>query len=153
MAFASATLRSISMLSLSVCLVGCGGAADKPQLGVVKGVITMNDKPLPDVTVTFEPQSKGAGSQGSQVGAGSTGVTNAAGQYELTYNDGKSKGAVVGDHVVRIASASGGGPAGGANAAAIINIPPIYNSNSNLKAQVKPEENVHDFKLTAKSPR
>ncbi|MCR9231751.1 MAG: hypothetical protein NXI29_12120 [bacterium] len=44
--------------TLSLCLtVGCGDSAgsDQPDLGTVSGVVTMDGKPLPAVTVTFTP--------------------------------------------------------------------------------------------------
>lgn len=129
-------------------MTGCGSSDFKPKLAAVKGVVTMNDKPLPAVTVTFEPQLAGSDTKG-MIGGASTGVTDAEGKYELVYNDGRTKGAVVGEHLVRIVSASGGGPAGGAGAVAEVPIPPDYNTSSNMKVKVDPTGNTHDFKIVA----
>lgn len=147
-------LNACLLLAFGLTMSGCSSSDFKPKLSPVTGVITLNDKPLSDVTVTFEPQLSGsAGKEASIVGRSSIAVTDSTGKYELVYNDGKSKGAVVGDHIVRIASAAGGGPAGGADALVSIPIPSVYNSSSNLKAQVKPAENTLDFKLVAKKTR
>lgn len=115
-------------------LIGCGGDDFKPELGLVSGTVTLNGAPAPDLNVTFEPQ--GEAGKKSMVGTSSTAVTDAQGKFELKYGGSGAKGAVVGKHVVRIESAAGGGPAGGANAAAPVVIPDSYNTKSTLKADV-----------------
>lgn len=139
-----AKLPVICRLIATMCLwgmIGCGGEAEfKPQLGLVKGTVTINGAPAPDLIVTFEPQSKG-GTKGSMVGGASTATTDAQGNFELQYATGGSKGAVVGQHVVRIESATGGGPAGGEKAVAAIAIPAKYNIETTLKADVAAGEN------------
>lgn len=152
--FSSSVLTACSLSVCALLMSGCGSSDFKPKLAPVTGVVTLNDKPLPDVTVTFEPQrSAGTSKDAALVGSNSTAVTDASGKYELVYNDGMSKGAVVGSHIVRIASASGGGPAGGADAVASIPIPSTYNTNSTLKSEVKSEPNTLDFKLIGKPGR
>lgn len=126
-------------------VLGCGGGGDnfKPELGAVKGTVTINGKPAPDLIVSFEPQAKG-GKGGSIVGVTSTGKTDAQGNYELQYQGtgGKvEKGAAVGQHIVRIEGGGGVGPAGGAEAVAVTNVPAKYNKESTLKADVVAGEN------------
>ncbi len=120
--------------------VGCGGGDDfQPELGVVKGIIKINGAPASDLIVTFEPQAKD-GAKRSMVGNTSSATTDTQGHFELEYAEGGAKGAVVGSHVVRIASAAGGGLAGGEKAIAMVSIPEKYNTASILKANVLPGE-------------
>jgi hypothetical protein len=130
----------VGMIPLGV--TGCGGGDYKPELGLVTGTVTISGKPAPDLIVTFEPQqNKDGGKASSIVGGVSTATTNAEGKFDLQYKGTSTKGAVVGPHLVRIQSAAGGGPAGGASAAAIIQIPPQYNSQTKLKADVTAGKN------------
>ncbi|MBC7816644.1 MAG: hypothetical protein IAG10_07130, partial [Planctomycetaceae bacterium] len=96
--------------------------------------ITVNGVPAPELKVTFEPQ--GQVGKKSLIGSASAAITDAQGKFELQYEGTSAKGAVVGKHVVRIESAAGGGPAGGANAVALVVIPQAYNTNSTLNADV-----------------
>jgi len=117
--------------------------------------VTMNDQPLPDVTVTFEPVvPSGSDKKASEVGGSSMAVTDAEGRYTLKYKGTETKGAVVGPHIVRITSAAGGGPAGGASAVAAIQIGSNYNTQSSLKADVKSGENSPiDFALKGRAAK
>jgi hypothetical protein len=129
--------KKINCLMVAVTafgLIGCGGDDFKPPLGLVSGSVTINGVPAPDLKVTFEPQPQ-VGAK-SLVGSGSTAITDAEGNFELQYEGAGNKGAVVGKHLVRIESAAGGGPAGGANAVALVTIPQKYNINSTLNADV-----------------
>ncbi|NLF68974.1 MAG: carboxypeptidase regulatory-like domain-containing protein [Candidatus Anammoximicrobium sp.] len=71
-------------------LLGCGGTSG-PELGKVKGTVTQKGKPLADVDVMFLPER----------GAPSSAKTDAAGNFELKFNDGRP-GAVPGKHQVLI---------------------------------------------------
>lgn len=123
-------------LLLCVALAGCSGSA-APALGLVKGQVTVDGQPGADLQVVFEPQS----TEGkSEVGMTSAARTDPAGNFELLYNGGPTKGAVVGPHVVRITSITGGGPAGGEAAAAGKPIPPTYNTESKRVETVKAGE-------------
>lgn len=148
---------SLSVLAsslLAMTTLGCGSSEFRPPLATVKGSVSLNDKPLPDVTVTFEPlPGSGSGKEASIVGGTSMAVTDAEGNYSLSYMGGASKGAVIGQHIVRITSAAGGGPAGGADAVSAIPIPSNYNSNSSLTANVSAGENKLDFALQSKTRR
>lgn len=148
---------SLSVLAsslLAMTTLGCGSNEFRPPLAAVKGSVSLNDKPLPDVTVTFEPlPGSGSGKEASIVGGTSMAVTDAEGNYSLSYMGGASRGAVIGQHIVRITSAAGGGPAGGADAVSAIPIPSNYNSNSSLTANVSAGENKLDFALQSKTRR
>lgn len=77
--------------------IGCAllaGCSQGPELAEVKGKVTMNGKPLGNVQVAFHPDpDKGTPGQGS------TGATDAEGNFTLKYADGRP-GAVVGPHRV-----------------------------------------------------
>lgn len=148
---------SLSVLAsslLAMATLGCSSKEFHPPLAAVRGSVSLNDNPLPDVTVTFEPlPGSGSGKEASIVGGTSMAVTDAEGNYSLSYMGGASKGAVIGQHIVRITSAAGGGPAGGADAVSAIPIPSHYNSNSSLTANVSAGENKLDFALQSKARR
>ena len=142
--------------------VGCGDGEAPPKLSSVKGKVTINGLPAPDLAVTFESQVKGGGR--------SAGVTNALGEYELSYagSSPSPKGAAIGQHLVRINSAvaSAGtlaaGGAGGSpsdlgptddNAVPAIVIPENYNAATELKANVLAGDNPpinFDLKISPK---
>ncbi|MCH9653478.1 MAG: carboxypeptidase regulatory-like domain-containing protein [Planctomycetes bacterium] len=85
----SFTLKFL-LVTLTGCCIGCSGGSDI-DLGQVKGVVSMDGQPLPDVVVVFKPEK----------GNPSSGVTDANGNYELVYI-GKSKGAIIGSHKVSV---------------------------------------------------
>jgi hypothetical protein len=79
-----------------VALVGCGDGGAK--VIPVSGRVTLNGKPLANANVLFSP----IGKPGEvNAGDGSTGKTNADGEYTLTTSHGLA-GAQVGTHRVRI---------------------------------------------------
>lgn len=73
-------------------LLGCG-ESNPYQHSPVSGVITLDDKPLSNAFVNFQPNG----------GLGSTAITDSEGKYSLTTIDGE-EGAVVGQHRVSIYS-------------------------------------------------
>lgn len=105
----------------------------------------MDGSPLANVQVVFSPEG----------GRPSTGVTDAAGKYKLTYIR-EIKGAVLGKHSVRIESlpppAADQEATSGQNAAVPFKepIPAKYNAESTLTADVKPGDNPIDFPLDSK---
>lgn len=131
-------------------LAGCGGPSDQPELGQVKGTVTLDGKPLGDTEVVFYPDS----------GRPARGRTDAEGKYELTYIR-ETPGTKVGHNRVEIAPSEEGGdveaevaaatqgetPAAKAGKPGKPVIPERYNSKSELEADVKPGENTFDFKL------
>ncbi len=134
----------------SVCTaIGCSSSSGEAELGIVEGKVLVDGQPGTDLQVVFEPQIKEEGDKTSvKVGAGSIGLTDATGHYELKYQGAGTKGAVIGKHVVRITRMTGGGPAGGATAVASAPIPETYNSATTLSAEVATGKNPpKDFEI------
>ncbi|MCS7238567.1 MAG: carboxypeptidase-like regulatory domain-containing protein [Thermoguttaceae bacterium] len=141
------------LIVLMLVFAGCGSGG--VQLGQVRGRVTMDGQPLPNVIVTFTPVGGGMAS---------TGTTNAEGYYELVCPQGK--GAVVGQHKVSVRSQQGaggqapevrsddpayqyGGEASQAAAPPPEKIPARYNVNSQLVFEVKPGLNEINLELTS----
>ncbi len=122
-----------------LCLVlsgGCGGggASDQPDLARVSGTVTLDGNPLADAMVRFYPQN----------GRPSSGKTDSQGRYELIYLAG-TKGAVIGEHEVRISTADDDeDPLGMQNTETV---PAIYNKQTKLKQVVEKKDNTIDFTL------
>lgn len=138
-------LRTCCLLwMIGTCfLLGCGRRSDRPDLGTVIGTVFMDEKPLPDVWVMFNPTGGGRTSMAR---------TNKEGKYEMLYLDGV-KGANLGSHNVVIVTynedeieelkVNSGKPVKEP-------IPSKYNSKTTLTASVKGGENVIDFRLDSK---
>lgn len=128
---------SLTACVIIVATLACLGCAsdDRPPIGQVTGVVTINGQPTAGLGVLFS--QKGFRS--------SSGYTNEQGEYELKYIK-DAMGAAVGPHRVRIEfiSQEGAGPRRG-------RIPPRYNRNTELTAQVEPGDNVFNFDLELKS--
>lgn len=112
-----------------IALGGCG-RGDRPKLGAVEGVVTLDGRPLPDATVRFTPTGRGRTAQG---------VTDGAGRYRLLYLR-DIPGADVDRHVVRITTAS-------EETGGVESLPPRYHRRSQLEAIVRHGHNRHDFAL------
>jgi hypothetical protein len=124
--------------SLAVALLA-SGCNRGPKLGPVTGIVTLDNEPLADAQVEFQPTGGG--------GAPSYGTTNALGQYELKYTKDKP-GAVVGSHVVRITTQTTViDPETGEEKQIPQRVPEKYNYRSELVRQVTPEPNTIDFDL------
>jgi hypothetical protein len=79
-----------------VAVLGCGGNRFVP----ISGTVTLDGKPLPNATVSFQPIAP----EGSiDAGIGSTGKTDAQGHYSLIAANGQT-GALVGKHRVQISA-------------------------------------------------
>jgi hypothetical protein len=113
---------------------GCsGGGGDRPDMGAVSGVVTLDGQPLPSASVSF-----------TQPGfRPSIGMTDASGHYELIYLR-DIKGAALGQHLVKIKLLPQEGQR-------IKQLPSQYNSNSDITREVKSGENVFDFELKSKA--
>jgi hypothetical protein len=127
------------MPTLLVVMGGCGGASG-PALAPVTGRVTLDGQPLRGAQIMFQPEATG--------GSPSYGATDQDGRYELGFKRGV-KGAMIGNHSVRVdLSREVAGPEG-----KIIRpkpLPPRYNANTELRAEVKPDEdNEIDFELTS----
>ena len=79
---------------LAGALLAAGCSSNQPQLAEVSGKLTMNGRPLGNVKLDFHPDPD----QGTR-GPGSTGTTDAGGNFTLTFSSGKP-GAIVGHHRV-----------------------------------------------------
>jgi hypothetical protein len=147
-------------------ITGCGGgAAPTPPLGMAKGKITINGTPAPNLVVTLESTTPGVARSG--------GVTNALGEFEVSYlgTTPNPKGAPVGKHIVRIASASSGpskvpgiegsavsaggfgDPADDAPKPDVVVIPDKYNANSDTYVTIAAGDNpalTYDLKIPKK---
>jgi len=121
------TWRQLFALFLTLGLLsGCG--PDGPALGEVSGTVTRDGRPLDGATVIFQPE----------LGKASFGRTDQEGRYELRYSK-DSKGAIVGRHVVEVRLAGDSTP--------IEPLPPRYNTQTELTADVKKGRNQVDFEL------
>ncbi len=117
------------LAAIMLTWAGCGGG-DRPDLGRVHGVVTLDGEPLAEAFVHFDPGTV----------RGSTGVTDANGRYELIYIR-NTKGAAIGEHTVRITKRTETAPE---------ILPARYHSQTTLKATVEPGRNEIDFALTSK---
>lgn len=84
-----ANLRLIFVLGLGLFVIGCGG---DDRVAPVTGVVTLDDQPIANASVTFMP---------AEGGRPAFGVTDADGKYELTTFQ-EADGALIGSHIVTI---------------------------------------------------
>ena len=133
-------------------LAGCAGRpADYPETAPVRGVVTLDGKPLTGASVNFVPAA----------GRSSAGMTDDDGRYELSYT-GRIKGAMLGSHRVMLSkrvpdSAYEMSPqekemlANGDYFLPLVEMLPerYRGSESELSAEVESGRNVIDFKLTS----
>ena len=122
-------LHVLGYIALALSL-GCSNG-DRPPLGEVTGVVTLDGQPAAGLGILFKKDGFRS----------SSGVTNENGEYELKYIK-KVLGAVVGEHKVRIQPLA----AEGANRKGR-RIPPRYNRESELTATVKTGSNTFNFDL------
>jgi hypothetical protein len=114
---------------LIVCFAGCGKTG--PEIAPVSGRITLDGQPLEKADIVFQPD-------GSK--PPSSGRADADGRYQLAYKRGVM-GGHVGPNTVRITIS----PDVVANPP---NIPAKYNTDSELKREVKSGQNEFNFDLT-----
>jgi hypothetical protein len=129
------TVFFFALLS-ALLLNGCG--SEGPELGSVSGTVTLDDRPLAEAIVEFQPAA----------GSPSEGVTDSSGSYQLRYTA-KKKGARLGTHQVRI-TLSTRTDAHGQKVDVPQLLPARYNRDSELTAEVKPGSNELDFPLRSK---
>lgn len=132
--------RSLVLASLLLCCLAmaiCAGCDDGlPPLGRVSGQVTLDSSPLPGADVFFVPES----------GIQSYGRTDEQGRYKLSFvgKKGREAGALLGKHRVMINTLS---PQQDIGAPPPKVIPPRYNTNTTLTAEVKQGTNQIDFPL------
>ena len=119
-------------------LAGCDRSG--PELAPVSGRVTLDGQPISGARLTFQPEGRGSPSSGS---------TDRDGRYELGYKRGV-KGAMIGSHLVRIQlDTEASGPNGTTNQRPK-SLPARYNTKSELRREIKPDENnVFDFELSS----
>jgi hypothetical protein len=123
-------LVQLSILFAALALSGC--VKSNADVAPVSGHITLDGKPLEFAIVTFQPAGKTSASSGTDKG----------GRYELMYKRGVV-GAPVGQNRVTILLDAYKAPKG-------LTIPPSYNSESKLQADVKPGQN-NEFNFDLKT--
>ena len=119
-----------AVAGLLLGVLGCGGS----DVVAVSGRVMLDDKPLAHATVVFEPLSAQ-----TNPGPGSTGTTNANGEFSLQLMTGKGQGALVGKHKVSITAYEGGGEAPSSSPDAVFRkalVPTKYNAESQLTFEV-----------------
>jgi hypothetical protein len=85
------------MAVLALLATGCGDS-DPYSYARVSGRVKLNNQPLANATVSFQPISAGTATPGP----GSSGITDNEGRYTLEVVGKNIRGAVVGKHKVRI---------------------------------------------------
>jgi len=125
----------LAVLALVVGLVGCGSSNPElaGKLGMVTGTVTLDGSGLADAQVTFTPAD-------SSSGGSSTGTTDASGRYELYYAAGEP-GAWIANHTVSISKIES------EETGTFEHVPPKYNVDSELTANVQAGDNEFDFAL------
>jgi hypothetical protein len=127
-----------------VFALGCGGGR---SFSPVSGKVTLNGVPLDGATVNFQPIApEGA----IDAGPGSSGKTNANGEFTLTTITGLS-GATVGTHRVMISLLQTAPGTGDERHVRLMNlVPPQYGADGDLTREVVAgTNNVFDFPLTS----
>jgi hypothetical protein len=123
--------------------LGCSRSLYAPVLGR----ITLNGKALPNARISFQPIERSSVTPG----VGSFGQANENGEYTLAPIDGKGQGALIGKNRVEI-SAPDSDPAATQKDdrhRTVNRLPLRYNVQSELTFDVKPGDNVADWKLTS----
>ncbi|MDG1897315.1 MAG: carboxypeptidase-like regulatory domain-containing protein [Fuerstiella sp.] len=122
-----------------LAVAGCG--AGGPDIATVTGKVTMDGQPLANAAVVFVPEN------GRPAGA----RTNAQGEYELTYSEGR-EGALPGKNMVRISTLSDPsiGDDGQLTKGSPETVPMQYNAQTTLSFSVEAgAANVADFDITS----
>lgn len=144
-----------TLIALALPAVLCAGCSDRPKLAPVKGTVTIDGKPLPYGTVTFE--AKGLRSATGKIVNGE--ITNVT-----TYDAGD--GAPVGSHRIAVTANAEPGPAVVANPgdktapkadymSGKSLIPAAYNdpNTSGLTTEIVAGDNTVELKLTSAGPK
>jgi len=127
-----------------ICIMICVGAtgmlagcqkAERPQMGYVSGIVTLNGTPLERVSIVFRP---------IEGGRQSSGLTDSSGHYDLKYLE-EEKGASVGMHEVYLSTYLSEDAPGGPLTEWV---PAAYRGRGKLKREVQPGKNQINFELT-----
>lgn len=118
---------------------GCGGSTHVPELGEVSGIVTLDEKPLANATVTFAPAK----------GRPSIGMTDTDGRFTLSFLGGHP-GAILGTHKVLISTEQYVEKEDGTTDYVKESIPRRYNQKSELTADVRDSPNEFTFELSSR---
>ncbi len=122
----------VSLLAICAMQLGCGGA-DRPPLGYVSGLVSMDGEPVADIIVVMKPEN----------GRPAMVRSDKSGQYEIEYTKGE-KGTKLGPTTVSLEWPLGGG--GG------ISIPKKYvGDQSELKLDVKKGKQTFNIEMTSET--
>src|SRR5262245_52238165 len=113
---------------------GCG----RSGVGPVSGRVTLDDKPLANVHVSFQPMAVGSD---QNPGGGSYAITDADGRYTLRLVEGDRPGAFAGKHRVEITSRNetdDDSDRRGRPPTPRVVVPAKFNRNSDLTYEVPP---------------
>jgi len=122
----------IALLFALPLAAGCGGSGAVP----VSGRVTLDDKPLANVHVSFQPIAAG---QDKNPGGGSYAITDADGRYSLRLVEGDRPGAFAGKHRVEITArneSDDDSDRRGRPAKPRVSVPAKFNRNSDLTCEV-----------------
>lgn len=128
--------RLMAFILLLLMATGCGGGLDTAS---VSGVVTLDQKPLPNASVTFTPNTT------EGIAPASNGMTDANGRYTLTVTASGEEGAIIGNHIVTIALV--GEEKTGEDADVIDPAEDDGLPDHNLSFDVKPGQNEANFDL------
>jgi len=123
-------------LLLVALILGCDSG---PELGTVRGTVTLDDKPLPKARVVFQPVESGPSSHAE---------TDDAGHYELQFEKDKP-GAVLGEHNVTVETFRVAYDESGEPVEVPETVPAKYNAETTLTRTVNPGEQTIDLKLSS----
>jgi|688.fasta_scaffold28579_4 hypothetical protein len=130
-------IRPLSLIFVLVSVLAFAGCSGQEGLGRVSGVVTLDDKPLPNAAVEFTPvDGKGLTSYGK---------TDSNGAY-VTMATRTDKGSAVGENKVRITTYDILDE-GGKQTRIPEKVPLKYNESTELKADVKSGSNTFNFDL------
>ena len=122
----------------ALVLAGC--AESGPDVAPVTGRVTLDGQPMVGARLMFQPEAVG--------GSPSYGTTDGEGRYTLGYKRGQP-GAMPGWHSIRIEAGAG---QEGSEGKATPALPARYNAQSELRREVKADEdNTVDFDLTSET--
>lgn len=127
-------IRRLGLVVIAGCMIGCGQSSG-PELAWVEGDVTFNGSPATFAIIEFQPEGKGSPS---------VGFADENGHYQLQFSQNR-RGATVGRHTVRITFDDDPSP----DSPPPIQVPARYNTQSELKVEVKRGSNDHDFDLRA----
>ncbi len=137
-----------AMLLLALAFSGCGSSSDGINREAVSGAVMLDGKPLPDGSILFSPMETGPSAGGVVVG----------GKFSIPRSDGPAPGS----YRVEIISVQPtgkkipdlDGPPGSLVEEKTNVVPRYYNTQSELRAEVKPNgSNAFEFQLRSASKK